>query len=93
MPTEFDGSFTLCPYYKRNGVIRGRKLQTFQFNSVQAESLPRKKNGFHSNSLERGQLGGQEKDLQRKKKPTAEKIASNDIREALDLTLTGKIIT
>lgn len=43
---EFDGSFTLCPYYKRNGVIRGRKLQTFQFNSVQAESLPRKKTAF-----------------------------------------------
>ena len=27
------------------------------------------------------------------KKPTAEKIASNDIRAALDLTLTEKIIT
>ena len=65
-----------------------------RFNSIPFTQSPcQGKNGFHSNSLERGQLGAQEKDLHRKKKPTAEKIASNDIRAALDLTLTGKIIT
>lgn len=93
MPTEFDGSFTLCPYYKRNGVIRGAEIADVSIQFRSSRALAKEKNGFHSNSLERGQLGGQEKDLQRKKKPTAEKIASNDIRAALDLTLTEKIIT
>ena len=90
MPTEFDGSFTLCPYYKRNGGGGNcRRFNSFPFKQSPCQG----KNGFHSNSLERGQLGAQEKDLHRKKKPTAEKITSNDIRAALDLTLTGKIIT
>lgn len=74
MPTEFDGSFTLCPYYKRNGVIRGAEIADVSIQFRSSRVLAKEKNGFHSNSLERGQLGAQEKDLHRKKNRQLRKL-------------------
>lgn len=46
----------------------GAEIADVSIHFRSSRVLAKEKNGFHSNSLERGQLGTQEKDLHRKKK-------------------------